>query len=79
MRCEALHLCGGSNLETKQKRLSIIFATFLATKQGASVSSDTARLCDWCVSHKHGQPRAPVLTIVTKRIANSTNVCYNTI
>ena len=46
---------GGSNLEAKRKRLSIVFATLFATKQGvqgASVSSDTARLCDWCGRHR---------------------------
>ena len=35
MRCEASHKCGGSNLEAKRKRLRIVFATLLATKQGA--------------------------------------------
>jgi len=42
----------GSNLKAKRKRLSIVFAKLFAAKQGApeaSVSSDTARLCDRCV------------------------------
>ena len=49
-RNEAQRLRGGSNLKAKRKRSSIVFATLYAIKQGApeaSVSSDTARLCDW--------------------------------
>ena len=55
---------GGSNLEAKRKRLSIVFATLFAVKQGApeaSVSSDTARLCDRCGRHlKNGGRSKPL-------------------
>ena len=46
--CEASHLCGGSNLKAKRKRLSIVFATLFTTKQGADRAEPAqATGCDY--------------------------------
>jgi hypothetical protein len=48
LRCEASHLCDGSNLKAKRKRLSIVFATLFAAKQGADISEQAQAIgCDY--------------------------------